>query len=64
MKKAIKNWYTRWFKVIDKETVKELELIHVENIYGDAINHLNCRSIWKDKRGRIYRANFLKEDNE
>lgn len=21
----------------------------IENIYGDEINHLNCRSIWKAK---------------
>jgi len=64
IKKSIENWYLRFFKVIEKDKVEELNLIHVENIYGDAINHLNCRSIWRDSKNRYYRANFLKYDNE
>ena len=57
--KIITKWYARLFKVISNEKAEEWELTHFENIYGDAINHLNCRSIWKDNKGRSYRVEQL-----
>ena len=29
-------------------------------IHGDEINYVNCRSLWKDSKGRIYRVEHLK----
>ena len=52
-------WYARWFKVITNEQAKGWGLIHVRNVYGDEINKVNCRSIWKDIKGRIYRVENL-----
>jgi len=57
--KIITKWYARLFKVISNEKAEEWGLTHFENIYGDAINHLNCRSIWKDNKGRSYRVEQL-----
>jgi len=32
----------------------------LENIYGDEINYLNCRSLWKCKKcGKIKKSNKL-----
>lgn len=53
------EWYIRTFCVIDTDQAKEKELTFVRNIYGDEINHLNCRSIWKDSKGRTYRVSEL-----
>lgn len=55
----IKMWYARWFKVITNQQAKEWKLTFVRNVYGDEINHINCRSIWKDLKGRCYRVKSL-----
>lgn len=55
MWKSIKMFFLS-FKVIDKKTAEELNLTFSHNVYGDAINQLNCRSIWKDENGREYRV--------
>ena len=55
----LKMWYARWFKVIANEQAKEWGLTHIANIHGDEINHLNCRSIWKDSKGHTYRVEHL-----
>lgn len=57
--KAIKMFYIRLFKVITNEKAIEYGLTHFQNIYGDGINYLNCRSIWKDSKGRKYRVSSL-----
>ncbi len=49
----------RTFKVITIEKAKELNLQHHENIYGDLINMLGCRSIWKDSGRNGYRVHEL-----
>lgn len=56
---GFKKWYLRTFCSIDNFTINELKLEHVENIYGDYINHIGCRSIWKDDKGRTYRGKYL-----
>ena len=56
----MKNWLLRTFYVISNEKARELNLTHHENIYGDLINLINCRSIWKDSKGRRYRVRHLK----
>lgn len=57
--KRLKLWWISTFKLIDTKKALELGLKHSHNIYGDAINHLNCRSIWKDSDGRQYRVKEL-----
>jgi len=53
------NWYLRTFCVITIEKAKSMNLRHVENIHGDQINLLNCRSIWQDSKDRTYRIQSL-----
>jgi len=59
MKRII--YYFRSFKTLN--TVAEAEKMKLyfrTNVYGDGINHLNCRSLWNDKYWNIYRCNELK----
>lgn len=59
MAQQIKMCWARNFKVISIKQANEWNLIHVRNVFGDAINHYNCRSIWKDSKGRLYRVKQL-----
>jgi hypothetical protein len=52
----MKEWWIRTFKVISKEDAEKRGLSFVGNVYGDEINHLNCRSIWRDSKMRRYRV--------
>ena len=56
---GLKLLWLRSFKVITNEKGKEFGLKHLENIYGDMINVLNCRSIYEDNKRRIYRVTHL-----
>lgn len=40
---------------------KNHSFVWMTNVYGDAINHLNCRSIWKcEKCGKLdYRKHLV-----
>lgn len=58
----MRKWYIRNFKVIYQDQAEKLGLTWYQNIYGDAINYFNCRSFWKDDRGRCYRVSELKTD--
>jgi hypothetical protein len=55
----LKMWCARSFNVITNDQAKEWGLTPHRNIYGDEINHLNCRSMWKDSKGRDYRVELL-----
>jgi hypothetical protein len=61
--KELKLFYYR-FKVITRLQALELGLEFRYNIYGDLINHLNCRSIWVDSKGRTYRVCELIKQQE
>lgn len=52
-------WRIRTFKVISSQRANELGLKWYRNVYGDEINHINCRSLWIDKKGRSYRISDL-----
>jgi hypothetical protein len=56
--KELKLFYYR-FKVITRLKALELGLEFRYNVHGDAINHLNYRSIWVDSKGRTYRVREL-----
>lgn len=53
------RWMIRNFSVIDISETEKYKLTFQQNIYGDSINHLNCRSIWIDEKGRQYRVHQL-----
>ena len=59
--KSIKLWWIRNFQVITLAKAAELELTFYRNVFGDEINALNCRSLWKDYEGRSYRVDELKK---
>jgi hypothetical protein len=61
--KELKLFYYR-FKVISRLQALELGLEFRYNVHGDAINHLNCRSIWADSKGRTYRVCELIKQQE
>lgn len=56
---AIKLWWFRWFCVIPVWKALAWDLIWKRNVYGDEINHINCRSVWVDKKNRSYRVEEL-----
>lgn len=47
------------FKVFTVKEAEEMKLTFVQNVYGDAINRFNCRSLWVDDDGNIYRVDSL-----
>ena len=55
----MKEWFIRTFCVISKAQAEERNLSFVGNVYGDEINLLNCRSIWRDSKNRMYRVREL-----
>lgn len=57
--KNIRLWWLRNFEVITTKKAKSLGLKFFENIYGDEINDLNCRSLWCDEKNRFYRVKEL-----
>ena len=57
--KSIKMWYARNFQVISNDLAEEWDLKWYRNVYGDEINHINCRSLWIDKKGHSYRVEHL-----
>ncbi len=57
MLKRIKSYWSAIFIVIETtDQAKEMGLKYVMNIYGDAINHYDCRSFWSNEFGHIYRC--------
>lgn len=55
----VKTWFKRNFCILSIEECKEMNLIPSFNLYGDAINMFNCRSFWKDEKGKLYRCKDL-----
>ena len=59
MSDRVAFWFKKEFSVLTIEECQKLGLEHSHNIYGDEINHLNCRSIWRGKKGKSYRCESL-----
>lgn len=55
----IKRWYKRNFCILSIEECIEMNLTPSFNVYGDGINMFNCRSFWKDEKGRLYPCEHL-----
>lgn len=58
----IKLWFKKEFGILTIEECKNLNLSFCHNIYGDEINHINCRSIWRGEKGKSYRCHSLCND--
>ncbi len=43
------------------EEAKKQGLKHYSNVFGDAINHVNCRSWWYDEYENMFRCDELLE---
>ena len=61
--KKIKLWFKKEFGRLSLDECISLDLEFCHNIFGDRINHLNCRSIWRDKTGKSYRCRNLYKIN-
>ena len=59
--RSIFFWFKKEFGVLTIDECKNLQLTFCHNIYGDSINHLNCRSIWCNSKGKSYRCHSLCE---
>lgn len=57
--KSMIEWWIRTFCVITKVQAEKRGLVLVCNFYGDEINHINCRSLWRDDKRRLYRVREL-----
>lgn len=51
---VVRDKYRQLFISIDIEEAKKRGFTFARNIHGDEINHLNCRSIWVDKKSRAW----------
>ena len=60
--KEIKLFYYRTFKILTQKIAIELDLEFFRNVFGDEINHINCRSLWADNKGRLYRVYELYQE--
>lgn len=57
--KYIKLYIIRNFKVITINDAVTNGLTFSRNIYGDEVNTINCRSLWVDTHGKVYRVKQL-----
>ena len=55
----IKFWFKKEFGILTIEECKKLNLTHCHNIYGDSINKLDCRSIWRNEKGKSFRCESI-----
>ena len=56
---AVLNKYRQLFFAIDIEEARKRGFSFVGNVWGDEINRLNCRSIWRDDKSRRWRVKQL-----
>lgn len=53
------NWFKSMFMVISLSEANSMGLTWIENIHGDEINAIGCRSLWRDAVGNTYRVKAL-----
>ncbi|MGK0446560.1 MAG: hypothetical protein ACJA2M_000329 [Polaribacter sp.] len=56
---SVRDKYRQLFISIDIEEARERGFSFIGNVWGDEINTLNCRSIWRDSKNRSWRVNQL-----
>jgi hypothetical protein len=57
--KRLKMWFKKEFGVLTLDECLKSGLVFCHNIYGDNINHLGCRIIWRDDKSKSYRCDSL-----
>lgn len=55
----IKDKFRQLFCRIEVSEAIDRKFVFITNIYGDSINKFNSRSLWKDKKGRLWLAKNL-----
>lgn len=55
----VRLWFKKEFGVLSLEECEKLDLSHCHNVYGVRIDELNCRSIWRNKKGKSFRCDSL-----
>jgi hypothetical protein len=53
-------WYVRNFGRVTMQQIIDWDLVFIRNVHGDEINHIDCRSLWKDAKGRVYLSMIFK----
>lgn len=61
VRRSILFWFKKEFGVLTIEECLSLGLEFSHNIYGDSINLMNCRSVWRNSKGKSYRCDSLYE---
>lgn len=56
---AVRDKYRQLFVSIDIEEAKERGFKFYRNVFGDEINHIDCRSLWIDHKARTWRVEQL-----
>lgn len=62
--KKLKNFLLSFKCLNTLDDVYYLDLIHIRNVYGDEINRIGCRSLWKDEYGFKYYCQVLYDDTD
>lgn len=61
---SIKLSWLSGFHILSYKQVLKYKLVHICNVYGDAINLLNCRSLWTNNKGLFFRCEDLFIDTQ
>ena len=57
-------FYHRFIKIKTCQEAYDNGLTWYRNVHGDEINYLNCRSMWADELGFMYRCRELYEEHK
>lgn len=60
----IKYWFRSLKHVKSIKDALDMGLVWRYNIYGDPINIYNCRSVWSDEYGNLYRCQELYDEEK
>jgi len=60
--KKIKYWFRSLKYLKSVKDAQELNLEFLFNVYGDTIITWNCRSVWSDEFGFLYRCQEILDD--
>lgn len=57
--RSLSLWYRKEFGVLTLDECRDLGLEFSYNVYGDNINQMNCRSVWRNAKGKSYKCHSL-----
>ena len=62
--KKIKYWFRSLKRIKTVKNAQDMNLEWQFNVYGDVVNMWNCRSIWCDEFGFLYKCKELFKTEE